>query len=228
MISIILLEPEHPGNIGAIARVMANFDFDKLVIVNPKCDPRCEEAINRSKHGKHVLEKAKVLKRIPKQDYLIATTAKLGTDYNLRRTPLTPEQSADKLAIVKNRKVGVLIGRESYGLFNEEIEKCDFVVTIPASKKYSTLNISHSVAVIVYELHKKLGKRKSNAKITPISYAEKKQINKMFNHIFKKLDWKTKEKKQTQQTLWKRIMGKAMLSKREAYAVMGFLRKLIK
>ncbi len=225
MISIILMEPEHSGNVGAIARVMKNFGFTKLVLVNPKCKID-NDAIIRSKHAKDVLLKAKILKNIPKQDYLVATTAKLGTDYNLLRTPLTPEQLASKVENIDS-KIGILIGREGYGLFNKEIAKCDFLVTIPADKEYPTLNISHSVGILCYELHKVLGKRKSNAKFRPIGDLNKKQLMKLFTQVFNKLKWKTKEKKQTQKLLWKKIIGKAMLSKRESFAVMGFLRKLL-
>ena len=56
---------------------------------------------------------------------------------------------------------------------------------------------------------------------------EKEQINKMFEELYNKLKWQTKEKRKTQVILWKKIIGKAMLTKREAYGVMGLLRKLL-
>ena len=226
MISIVLIEPETSGNVGAIARVMKNFGFSKLVIVNPKCDIKDDDCLRRAKHAKDVLKKAKVLKRFPKMDYLIATTAKLGTDYNLRRTPMAPEVLGKKLSGVKKRNIGIVFGRESHGLFNEEIEKCDSIVAIPSNPKYPTLNLSHSVGIICYELSKHLGK--SAESFVPIGAPEKKQIDKLFTQSFNKFDFKTKEKKQTQKLLWKRIIGKAMLSKRESFAVMGFLRKILK
>lgn len=227
MISVILVEPETEGNIGAIARVMKNFDFKELVLINPKADCLGREALDRATHAKDILKKAKVkdfsyLKRF---DYLIGTTAMLGSDYNIPRNPLTPEQLAEKISKV-NGKIGILIGREGTGLNNEEIKKCDFVVAIPTSKKYPTMNISHAVSILLYELFKRLG----NGKIDDhINFATKKDKEIILRYVDKALDrmeFSTKEKKETQRIVWKRIVGKAMLTKREAFALIGFLKKL--
>jgi TrmH family RNA methyltransferase len=230
MIYVILLEPVVPGNVGAIARVMKNFDFDKLVLINPHCDHLGTEARNRAKHAQEVLENAEVVDFfvVDDYDYLVATTARLGTDYNIQRSPLTPEELGRKLKkIDPKKKIGLVIGRESHGMFNEEIAKCDFIVTIPSSKDSPTLNISHAVGLILYDLFKVFGEQKVVGHITPIGKAEKDQVLRMFNEIFDRMKWETREKKETQQTLWKRVVGKAMLTKREAYGVMGFLRKVI-
>jgi tRNA/rRNA methyltransferase len=230
MIYVILLEPETAGNVGAVARVMKNFGFEKLVLVHPHCDHLSPDARNRAKHSQDVLEKAEVndFFVVDDYDYLVATTARLGTDYNISRSPLTPRELADKLAeISPSKKIGLVIGREGHGMFNEEIAKCDFTVTIPAIKDYSTLNISHAVAVMLYEIYQAVGTDKVNAHINPINNASKEQIHKMFAQAFDKFSWGTPEKKQTQVKLWKRIIGKAMLTNREAYGVMGFLRKVL-
>ena len=230
MIHVILLEPVIPGNIGAIARAMKNFEFSKLVLINPHCDHLCAEARNRAKHSQEVLENAEVSEFfvVDDYDYLVATTARLGTDYNISRSPLLPSELAEKIkGIDPGRKIGLVIGREGPGMFNEEIAKCDFIVTIPSMKGYSTLNISHAVAIILYELYKSMGEKKVTSHITPIGNSEKNQIIRMFDDIFNRMSWETDEKKDTQQKLWRRVLGKAMLTKREAYGVMGFLRKVL-
>ena len=230
MIYIIMLEPETAGNVGAIARVMKNFEFTKLVLVHPHCNHLSDEARNRAKHSQEILENAEVNEFfvVDDYDYLIATTAKLGTDYNIMRSPLTPEELAGKIKeLSPESKIGIVIGREGHGMFNEEIEKCDFVVTIPSTKDYSTLNVSHAVAIILYEIYKAVGQNKVMSHITPISKPEKDQIIKMYNEILDGMDFGTPEKKETQQKLWKKILGKAMLTKRESFAVMGFLRKIL-
>lgn len=225
MLTVVLIEPEIQGNIGAIARVMANFGLNDLVIINPKCEIG-NEAIARAKHAKSLLKKAKIkdFSYLKKFDYLIATTAVIGTDYNIPRSPLSPEQLAEKL---KSRgKIAILFGREGTGLRNKEILKCDFVVTIPSYKKYRTLNISHAASIIFYELFKKSKKQKSTSHIVFASKIEKDIILKKINEILDKLPFATKDKKQTQKIVWKRIIGKSFLTKREAFAVLGFLRKL--
>ncbi|NQU78455.1 TrmJ/YjtD family RNA methyltransferase [Candidatus Woesearchaeota archaeon] len=230
MISVIVLEPEIAGNIGAISRVMKNFGFNRLVLVNPRCDHLGDEARRRAKHSQDVLENAEVLDFFVADDYdyLIATTAKLGTDYNIPRSPLTPVEMTRKIKNISERKsIGIVIGREGYGMFNEEIAKCDFIVTIPATDSYGTLNISHALTVLLYELYKDVGAANILRKITPIGRSEKEQIIKMFDDVFDFMQWETVEKRETQEKLWKRIVGKAMLTKREAYGVMGLLRKVM-
>lgn len=233
MISVVLVEPEIPGNIGAVARLMGNFDVSSLVLVNPKCDHLSSEAIARAKHAGSILKKAKVVKWsvIKKFNVKVATTAIVGSDYNLPRSPLSPEALSEKLVSVSSRsKIAIIFGREGEGLSNKEIADCDFSVTILSSNKYRTLNLSHSVGIILYELFKKQSSvKKENKSSHPLmSEKEKEVILKTFGKIFSKLPFSTKEKRETQKTLWKRIIGKSFMTKREAFAVMGFLRKIEK
>jgi TrmH family RNA methyltransferase len=197
---------------------MANFGFSKLILVNPKCNHLSQTARNRAKWGNNVLKKAKVAKFIPKMQTLVATTAKIGTDYNIPRSPISPA----KLSSIAKGNVGMIFGRESSGLTNDEIKQADFVVTIPASKKYPVMNLSHSVSIILYEL----SKQDHTSHIQLASKAEKQQILKLLNKTLNKLKFATASKKQTQKTVWKKILGKSFLTKREAFALMGFFKKL--
>ena len=225
MIDIIVMEIQNEGNLGAISRAMANFGFKNLVLVRPGCDKDSIESIKVAKHSKEVLDKIRVVDDIEDYDYLIGTTAKLGNDYNIPRSPLSPEQLGEKLSSVKS-KIGILIGREGDGLTNEEIRKCDFVVTIPASKKYPTLNISHALAIILYEIAKK--RKNVTSHIIPAKKKDKDIMNDYLCRVLDRVEFATKEKKETQKIVWRRIFGKAMMTKRETFAVMGFLKKLLK
>lgn len=245
MINIVLIQPEHPGNVGAVARVMANFGMDKLILVEPLCDKDSSEAIKRAKHALPILKKAKIVKKedLDKFDYLIGTTAKLGTDYNIPRSSITPKQLAEKLSGVNTnemntkrlsikklntKNVALIFGREGIGLTNDEINACDFIVSIPSFKKYPTLNISHACAIIFYELFQALGEKetKTNAMITPASEKDKEVMLMKINQVLDKLNFATPEKKETQKIVWKRIIGKSMMTKREAFAAIGFFRKI--
>jgi len=214
------MKPETPGNIGAICRAMANFDLKNLILINPKCNHLDQEARNRAKHANYILEKAKVLKRLPKMDCMIATSAITGTQYN-PRSPLTPKQLGE--IIPKTGKIGLLIGPESSGLSNEQILKSDFVVTIPASIEYPVMNISHACIILFYELFKK------GETINDLATAKDKEV--LFDYIKKilnKLKFSTKEKKETQKIIWKRLLGKSFLTKREAFCLIGFFKKIKK
>lgn len=218
MLNVILVKPENSGNIGAVSRVMANFNLKNLILVNPKCNHLSQEARNRAKHSQLILKKAKVVKKIPKMDYLVATTAIRGTAYN-PRSPLTPTQLSS--IIPKNKKIGLLIGPESSGLSNKEILSADFVVTIPTSKKYSTLNVSHACAVLFYEL---FNKEKTINELA--SLKDKEVLLDNINKTLDKMKFSTSDKKKTQKIVWKRIIGKSFLTKREAFTLIGFFKKV--
>jgi TrmH family RNA methyltransferase len=223
MITVVLVEPENEGNIGAVARAMGNFDFKDLLLINPKCNHLNLDAISRAKHAKEILKKAKVRKFpfLKKFDYVIGTTAKTGNDYNILRIPLTPEELANKIST--KSKVALVFGRESDGLTNKEILECDFIVKIPTADKYKTLNLSHSVSIMLYELFKK--KDKSD-KTELASKKEKDILLEEISKIIKRSKFSTKEKEETQKKVWKKIVGKSMLTKREAFALIGFFKKI--
>jgi len=223
MIQIVLVEPKNSGNVGAIARAMVNFGFDKLILINPKCNHLSQTARNRAKWAQDVLKKTKKINSLSEiKSTLIATTGKIGTDYNIPRSPITPEKLSN--IINKKKDLALVFGRENSGLNNKEISECDFVVTIPTSKKYSVMNLSHAVAILLYELSK--NKENISSHIIFASEQDKKQLMKMLNKTLNNMDFATKEKKQTQITVWKRMIGKSFLTKREAFALMGFFRQI--
>ena len=226
MIQIAIVEPQISGNLGAIARAMKNFGFSKLYLVNPICKID-QEAKNRAKHAQDVLKNAKVVKDISKirSDYFVATTAKTGTDYNINRSPLMPEELVEKCKRLGKKKITILIGREDSGLTNEEISKADFCVTIPTNKKYPTMNISHATTVLMYELSKINGKGVGQD-IEPIGNNEKKQLFKQIGDVLGEMKFATQTKLETQKKVWQRVIGKAMLTKRESFVLMGFFKKL--
>ena len=244
-ITVIAQEFKWPKNCGSLARAMANFGFEKLIFLNPKCNFKNEEAIMHAKHAKAILQKAKTISSFPellkKFDTVIATTAMLGTDYNIARSPITPEQLSD---VLEGGKIALIIGREGEGMSNEEIVKCDFVVTIPTSKKYPTMNVSHAASIILYELSKKSKAEKIGSNIKPATGKEKEVLMALVDKALDKMYFSTEEtlekpgfsghqkserflrEKQTQRLIWKRMLGKAMLTRREAYALCGFLKKI--
>lgn len=228
MISVVLLEPEKPGNIGAVARVMKNFDFADLVLINPKCDHLSIESEQRAKHAVDIVRSAKIrsFDYLDQFDYLVGTTSKLGTDYNIPRSPLTPDKLAE---VIKDNdaKIGIVFGRESSGLTNEEVQKCDYIVSVPSSEEYPALNLSHSVAIILYELYRVIGKNKITEHFISATKTEKDQIFKILDEVMSDLEFATDEKRETQRVVWKRLIGKSMMTKREAFALIGFLKKLL-
>ena len=224
MLTVVLIEPNQPGNIGSVCRIMENFDVKDLVVINPKCDVFASDSIKMAKHGSDILKNIKIedFAYLKKFDYVVGTTAKVGKDYNIPRSPIKPAELS--LIIKQKPKVALLIGREDSGLTNNEISQCDFIVSIPASKKYPTLNMSHACAILLYELFK--GKKSHTEHIQYATKNEKEQLMKILKQKLNKLEFATEEKKQTQVKVWKRMISKSFLTKREAMALIGFLKKI--
>lgn len=237
MLSVVLVEPETPGNIGSVARVMKNFGVRQLLLVNPKCNYLDGEAYGRAMHARDILKAAEVVKSfnpLKKFDYVVGTTAALGSDYNVLRSPITPDQLAQQLRSHlgssgnnKKTKIALVFGREGTGLTSNEISSCDLVVTIPASKKYRALNLSHAVAIVLYELFKPSKSAKLTSHIPLASRHEKKLAESMVNEIIARMDFVLSSKKETQRLVWQRLISKSFLTRREMYALLGFLRKII-
>ncbi len=154
-IFIILYEPKIPENIGFVARLMKNFGFKNLIIVNPLCD--LTKAYKTAMKGKDVLENAVVVDQLNfnEFDFIAATSGKVSDKpENLRRSYITPEDFANFIAN-KNMKIGILFGREDFGLPNSIIKKSNVLIHIETSKEYPILNLSHATGIILYELNKK-------------------------------------------------------------------------
>jgi len=153
---VCIMEPTYPINLGYIARVMKNFGFSELFIINPQV--KLSDAYPFASHGRDLIDSAVIfrnLKELTKNfDIIVGTTAILGTrSSNIGRDSIRAEELSAKLTASKG-KACVLLGRDTTGLTAEELELCDLVVTIEAFGGYRTLNISHALAIILYEFSK--------------------------------------------------------------------------
>ncbi|MHA1677651.1 MAG: RNA methyltransferase [Promethearchaeota archaeon] len=241
--SIVLVRPETPGNIGSVARVMKNFDFNDLIIFNPIASInsiKSNEAFGFAMHGKDILQKAKViyvekeedhLKKLKEFlasfDYVIATTAK-GKHYrNIKRTAIFPE---DLILPFTNKpmKVAILFGRESRGLTNDEIKLANISLRIPASEEYPTLNVSHAGAIILNEIYKKLRDISIGRGKNPILIADredKELLYSIINEIILNLKIRT-HKKENVLLAFKNTFERSFISKKELSLIMGVFSKL--
>ncbi len=226
-ISIVLVSPSSQGNIGAVARSMKNFGFTKLILVTPECEISTE-AKNRAKHAQDILRKAQVKESfaevIEEHNISIATTSITGNDYNIPRSPLLLEEAAKKIVGSKT-KTAIFIGPEDQGLSNTQIRQCDYALTIPASGNYKALNMSHAATIIMYELSKHKNSKLIKSEHPHATIREKQEILKQIMKIIDNTKFSTPHEKQTQVLAWKKIIGKSHPTKREAYALIGFLKK---
>lgn len=220
---VVLLEPQHSGNIGSVARVMKNFGFKELVLLNP-CDLDTPARV-MAMHAYDIIENARIefsLKdALRGSNVIVGMTGDAGkTDNRHMRMPVfTPSRLKEKLE-GKSGAVSLLFGRENDGLRNEELELCDFIVNIPTSEEYPSMNLSHAAAVVLYEL--------SDVESGETYLADHFDIELLYEHIEEVLsDIEYKEHKEDKTMLMlKRILGRAELTGREVQTLRGVLRRI--
>jgi TrmH family RNA methyltransferase len=151
-IFVVFVECESSGNVGFLARAMANFGLKNLILINP-CELK-KEAYYQAMHAKNIVETAKVFETLEdflkkeNIDFIVGSTGTPGGSYNLSRIPIKPEKLAKSINL--NNKVAILFGREGNGLYNYEIDLCDIIVSIPTDHSYPIMNIYHAAAIIFY------------------------------------------------------------------------------
>lgn len=152
-IRIVLVNTTHAGNIGSAARAMKNMGLTQLYLVEPREFPS-DEAQRRSAGAQDVLEAAVVVSTL--DEAVAGCTLVVGTSARERTIPwplMTPRECGDRaLAEVRHGQVALVFGRESRGLTNEELHKCNYHVHIPSNPDYSSLNLGAAVQVLAYEM----------------------------------------------------------------------------
>ena len=195
----ILVKPQLGENIGACARSMKNFGFSKLHVVDPKISFPNHKVKATSVGAYDIINKAKVFKKIEDAinpfNMVISLSAR-RRDINKKHISLNQFQGIIKK---QNLNIGLMFGPESSGLSNKDLSLSNYILQIPTSTKFKSLNLSHSLTVICYEIFKvingnKLKKNKSNIRIS-----SKSKISSIVKHLTNLLEekdfFKPKEKK---------------------------------
>ncbi|MGH2638051.1 MAG: TrmH family RNA methyltransferase, partial [Rhabdochlamydiaceae bacterium] len=196
---------------------------------------RIDEARVFASHGKHIIDE---MERVGSLDelkkkfrLLIGTTAIEATrKSNLTRKTLEVEACALKVAarIARNpRSSCIIFGRDTTGMTNEELKKCDYNVTIRTGSDYSTLNVSHAAAIILYVFSKHLGKTTSQQKKVVGRYssrAERERAILLFEKLARDSEFQYFKSGLLREAL-SRLFERGDPSLREAYLLMGLASK---
>jgi len=230
---IILVEPEYEINLGASARLMANFSCSPLYIVNPKCQIGFTAKMH-AKHATKILEKAVICKSLSQAisgcSFVAGTTGVLRRHRHALRHPLSLEQFRERLSEQKEAKskhgsIAILFGREGIGLSEKEIRHCDCLIHIPTSASYPVMNLSHSLAIVLYSLCAQNKKIKQPGK--PAAKSELGYLNKTFDLFAQRYKRNLRNPEKTR-LAFRRILGRAVPDETETRAVLGVLRQALK
>ena len=205
---------------------MANFDFKNLYLINP-CELN-DECYSRAMHADKIVENAKIFKSVEPAvkniDYLVATSSiESKNDKKHLRNALSLEELSEKLLEIDG-KVGLLFGREDYGLYNDEIALCDVMLKIPTSESYLSLNLSHAVALVLYSLYIKQKSAPIEKRI--IGKIEKEKLFNYYSKLLNEINYPEHKKVKTE-IMFKRILGRSIPSKWEYHTLMGVFSKTL-
>ena len=218
-IRIVVVGPKFEGNVGAIARSMANFDISELYLVNP-----CElgdDAYRRAKHGSSLLDNVHIVDTLEEAlegCFLVVGTSGVTTkgDRNYTRIPVPAREFAEHCRGYPE-KIAVLFGREDIGLLQDELNLCDVLITVPTGEEYPILNLSHAATIVMYEFYQ--------AEHTPrrselADRHEKELMFEFFGDVMEGIEYPPARREMTT-VMFRRMMGRALPTKYEYNTIMG-------
>lgn len=224
---IVLVDTNHPGNIGAAARAMKNMGLRELYLVRPKFFPHAE-ATARASGADDLLEAARVF------DTLEAAIADcglvIGTSSRQRHLPwdlVEPRECAARIASEERiGNVAVVFGSERFGLTNEELARCNWLVTIPTNDEYRSLNLAMAVQVIAYEiwLATRPGAPEPAPRDVPLATAE--EMMRLYAHIeqvLEEIDFRDRTGGGHLMARIRRLFNRAQLDQNEMNILRGIL-----
>ena len=184
-LKVVLVEPNGPINVGSIARLCSNFGVNELRIVSPQCDVFSLEARKMALKGQSYIDNCKIFNSIEQAifdcDLVLATCGRIDLSNDIECE--SPEEISKWISsFVEINNLGILFGREDRGLSNSELLFAHKIFNIKTSQNYPSLNLSHAVSIILYELNRSSTKNlKKDLQV--FNLATSKQIYESFNEI---------------------------------------------
>ena len=187
----ILVKPQLGENIGACARSMKNFGFNKLHIVEPKINFPNHKAKATSVGAYDIINKAKVFKNVEDaiQSFnLVVSLSARRRDINKKNILIDDFQKI--ITKKRNLNIGLMFGPEESGLSNKDLSYSNYILQIPTSTKFRSLNLSHSLTIICYEIFKLVNKKSIKKNSFRLKISSKSNISSVLKHLVSLLEKK--------------------------------------
>ena len=220
-IEVVLVNPVYEGNVGAVARVMKNFGYSELTLINP-----CELGAFARAMASHAQDVLDAARRKTLEDVLVASNLVIGTTGIARskaslRAPYQLARLGVKLSEMRGI-ASILFGAEDQGLSNEVLQECDVVVNVETSTKYPVMNISHAAAVILYSI---ASATTPAARRTVATHADLDRLLQHTSEVLEEIDFPAHKRRRVLLNL-KRIWGRSELSSSEVRTLRGVLSRI--
>jgi len=186
-VHFILFKPQLAENIGACARALKNFNFTKLKLVSPKISFPNEKVFATSVGAKDIINASKVYNNF--EDAIKNTNCVIATSSRIRKKNYKYLSINELKKINFKKKIAIIFGPEASGLTNNELSYANYVIKLPTNNKFQSLNLSHCVILLCYEIFKILNKKikKFNSRYKN-KLVNKKDINKFVDFLVNSLD----------------------------------------
>ncbi|OQY52875.1 MAG: RNA methyltransferase [Desulfobacteraceae bacterium 4572_89] len=230
-LSIILVEPQGPINIGSICRSMMNFGFSSLRLVNPCREYLSLDAKKMAMGAFKILEKAELFDDLASALHDIhtafGTTRRFG---KYRKNFLTPSTAGERTNEMDDQtKAALVMGTEDSGLSTKDLELCQHFITIPTHDDYPSMNLSHSLTVLLYEISLKSDAGEKFYDPVPEKPAPGNEIQHMFAHMRQTLldiDFLDSQNPDHLLRTFRRLFGSAGLSSRDVRIIQGLMSRI--
>ena len=225
-IKLIIVSPKYQLNVGYIARVAKNFGIERLYFVKPRANIYGQKARMYSKHAKELIDRATIYESF--EEAVNDCDVIIGTSGIFRVNPVfgvvnSPEAAIKKIKkeYKKNTIIGLAIGRDDVGLSVEELKLCDILVHINTNPIYPVLNISHSVAILLYKfMENDFSKRNVN-----LEKPKKDEIDKLIKSFEELISNKKIRDKNTVKRVFLKMIRKSQLDRHELHSMISALKE---
>ena len=226
---IVLVEPNHPGNIGGAARAMKVMGLTRLAMIRPQRypDPQAEW---RAAGALDVLDGAQLFDSV--EEAIADCQLVIGTSTRSRRIPW-PEVDARGAARriideAPGQQVAILFGREASGLTNDELQRCHVHLLIPANPEYPSLNLAMAVQIVCYELYQYALADSGGASVTawdrePATSAQLESLIEHWDDVLEELRYLDPNNPGKVMMRFRRLFTRLELDETEAQMLRGFL-----
>lgn len=223
-ISIVLVRPRFPENIGSVARAMKNMGLHRLIIVKG-CSPFHMNAYKLASGAEDILERAEeymeLSEALSEMGCVVGTTSRKGRE---RWPLLTPKEVAERIcSLCQGNSIGVVFGSEKEGLTNEELSLCHLYGRIPSADSFPSLNLAQAVMIFCYELFQ-TAETSAKPFQPSLRLASYEKMEHLFSHMERTLlnigFLEPKNPKRIMRTL-RRLFGRSQLEERDIRILEG-------
>lgn len=225
-----LINTSHAGNIGATARAMKVMGLDQLHLIGPSDYPSAE-ATARASGADDVLYHAEVHDTL--DDAIKPCTLVFGTSARNRGMDIPVIELAEAVDIMLDaavsQQVALLFGKERYGMTNEEMHRCHYLVKLPANPVYSSLNLAAAVQVAAYEIRKQCLEKSTKqvtAEVADVPFADAEKMASFYDHLFgimKDVDFMQEQNSKSLEEKLRMMFNRLRIEKHEMDILRGFL-----